>query len=50
MMGKESISPTHMSSALGHNNTNTLKEYLSMPYTAGSKIASELIESVTKNK
>ena len=50
MMGKEGISPTHMSSALGHNNTNTLKEYLSMPYTAGSKIASELIESVTKNK
>jgi integrase len=49
MMAEEGINSTFMSSALGHNNINTLRKYLTMPYAKGSRIASDVIDLVVKD-
>jgi len=49
MMAEEGINSTFMSSALGHNNINTLRKYLTMPYAKGSKIASDVIDLVVNH-
>ncbi|MCT7466494.1 site-specific integrase [Aliarcobacter cryaerophilus] len=49
MMAEEGINSTFMSSALGHNNINTLRKYLTMPYAKGSKVASDVINLVIKD-
>ncbi|WP_323645000.1 site-specific integrase [Aliarcobacter butzleri] len=46
-MAEQGISATLMSSALGHNNTNTLSKYLTMSYMEGSKEANNLIKQIT---
>ena len=46
-MAEQGISATLMSSALGHNNTNTLSKYLTMSYIEGSKEANNLISQIT---
>ncbi len=45
-MAEQGVSATLMSSALGHNNTNTLSKYLSLSYGEGSSEANRVIEKI----
>jgi hypothetical protein len=49
-MAENGISATHMSGAIGHNNTATLSKYLSLNYVQGSQMANETIEKIIKEK
>lgn len=49
-MAEQGVSATLMSSALGHNNTNTLSKYLSLNYGKGSSEANRIIEEITKRE
>ncbi len=46
-MAEQGINTTYLSGALGHSDLNTLKKYLSVPYTKGSEVANKTIESIT---
>lgn len=45
-MAEQGVGATLMSSALGHNNTNTLSKYLSLNYGEGSSEANRVIEKI----
>ena len=49
-MAENGFSATHMSGAIGHNNTATLSKYLSLNYVQGSKMANETIEKIMNKK
>ena len=49
-MAENGLSATHMSGAIGHNNTATLSKYLSLNYVQGSKMANETIENIMNKK
>ena len=47
-MAEQGVNSTFLSGALGHSDLNTVKKYLSIPYTKGSEIANQTIENLTK--
>ncbi len=47
-MAEQGIDAIYMSSALGHNDPNTITKYLTMNYLQGSKIASDMIQNSPK--
>lgn len=46
-MAEKGVDSIHLSGALGHNDPNTIIKYLSLNYTLGSRMASEMIDDVT---
>jgi len=48
-MAEKGVDAIYMSGALGHNDPNTITKYLTMNYLQGSKIASDMINSVADN-
>ena len=48
-MAENGMDGVSMGASLGHNNVNTLRKYLTMPYEEGSRKASEVIERITKS-
>lgn len=49
-MAERGVESIHLSGALGHNDPNTITKYLSLNYTIGSKIASEMIDTIASTK
>jgi hypothetical protein len=49
-MAERGVESIHLSGALGHNDPNTITKYLSLNYTIGSKMASEMIGDITTTK
>lgn len=49
-MAERGVESIHLSGALGHNDPNTITKYLSLNYTIGSKIASEMIDTIATTK
>jgi len=49
-MAEQGVNSTFLSGALGHSDLNTVKKYLSIPYTKGSEIANQTIELITNSK
>jgi integrase len=49
-MAERGVESIHMSGALGHNDPNTITKYLSLNYTIGSKIASDMIDTIATTK
>ncbi len=47
-MAEQGVNSTFLSGALGHSDLNTIKKYLSIPYTKGSEVANQTIENLTK--
>lgn len=47
-MAEQGVNSTFLSGALGHSDLNTVKKYLSIPYTKGSKVANLTIENLIK--
>lgn len=47
-MAEQGVNSTFLSGALGHSDLNTVKKYLSIPYTKGSEVANQTIENLTK--
>ncbi|MDP3587942.1 MAG: site-specific integrase [Sulfuricurvum sp.] len=45
-MAEKGVDSIHLSGALGHNDPNTIIKYLSLNYTLGSRMASEMIDDV----
>ncbi|PID47329.1 MAG: hypothetical protein CR967_04640 [Proteobacteria bacterium] len=46
-MGEQGIESIYLSGALGHNNPNTIMQYLTLNYLKSSEIASRTIENIT---
>lgn len=46
-MAEKGVESIHLSGALGHNDPNTIIKYLSLNYTLGSRMASEMIDDVS---
>lgn len=49
-MAEQGVNSTFLSGALGHSDLNTIKKYLSIPYTKGSEVANQTIELITNSK
>lgn len=47
-MAESGIDSIHLSGALGHNDPNTIKKYLTMNYLKSSEMASGIIEGIVK--
>ena len=47
-MAEQGVNSTFLSGALGHSDLNTIKKYLSIPYTKGSEVANQTIEKLIK--
>lgn len=47
-MAEQGVNSTFLSGALGHSDLNTVKKYLSIPYTKGSEVANQTIKNLTK--
>jgi len=47
-MAEQGLESMHLSGALGHNDPNTIKKYLTMNYLKSSEMASEVIEGIVK--
>ena len=47
-MAEHDVGDVMMGASLGHNNVNTLRAYLTMPYAKGSRKASDVINFITK--
>jgi len=47
-MAEEGIESIHLSGALGHNDPNTIKKYLTMNYLKSSEMASGVIDGIVK--
>lgn len=47
-MAEQGVNSTFLSGALGHSDLNTIKKYLSIPYTKGSEIANQTIRQITQ--
>ena len=45
-MAEQGLESMHLSGALGHNDPNTIKKYLTMNYLKSSEIASEVIDGI----
>jgi integrase len=48
-MAEQGVNSTFLSGALGHSDLNTIKKYLSIPYTKGSEAANQTIQLITEN-
>lgn len=48
-MAESGIDSMHLSGALGHNDPNTIKKYLTMNYLKSSEMASDLIEGIVSD-
>lgn len=46
-LAEKGVDSIHLSGALGHNDPNTITKYLSLNYTIGSRMASDLIEDTS---
>ncbi|MFP4487348.1 MAG: tyrosine-type recombinase/integrase [Campylobacterales bacterium] len=49
MLAEQGVDSIYLSSFLGHQDANTIKKYLSLNYTQGSKVGLEKIEELLKN-
>lgn len=49
-MAEEGIESIYLSGALGHNDPNTIKKYLTMNYLRSSEKASEVIDAIIESK
>ena len=49
-MAEQGFDTIHLSAALGHNDPNTIKKYLTMNYLRSSEMASEVIAGITKKQ
>ena len=49
-LAEKGVDSIHLSGALGHNDPNTITKYLSLNYTIGSRMASDLIEDASISK
>lgn len=48
-MAEQGVNSTFLSGALGHSDLNTIKKYLSIPYTKGSEVANNTIQLITES-
>lgn len=49
-MAEQGLESMHLSGALGHNDPNTIKKYLTMNYLRSSEKASEVIDAIVEEK
>ena len=49
-MAEEGVASIHLSGALGHNDPNTIKKYLTMNYLKSSEMASGVIDGIVSKK
>lgn len=49
-MAEQGVNSTFLSGALGHSDLNTIKKYLSIPYTKGSEAANQTIQLITEDQ
>lgn len=49
-MAEQGVNSTFLSGALGHSDLNTVKKYLSIPYTKGSEVANQTIHFITSKE
>lgn len=47
-MAEQGLESMHLSGALGHNDPNTIKKYLTMNYLKSSEKASEVIDVIVE--
>lgn len=49
-MAERGLESMHLSGALGHNDPNTIKKYLTMNYLRSSEMASDVIDAIVEKK